>query len=566
MSNRPLISGRKYVAATGHPLASMAATEIMRLGGNAIDAGVGAGIALSVLESTLVSFGGVAPIIVYLAESDEVVTISGLGGWPRAVDPDYFQRLHGGRMPAGILRTIVPAAPDAWITALGRYGRMSFADVASFAIEFAEDGFLTYPFMTELIDSSRDKFGAYPSNREIYLPDGQPPRPGTLFRQPALASSIRYMAEEDRAAAARGGREAGLAAARGAFYEGDIAREILAFHRDHGGLLTAEDLSGFSVAVEASAAIEYRGWEVHACGPWCQGPMLLQILKIVEGFDLSNIGHNTADYLHILCEAVKIAAKDRDDFYGDPRFVDVPIADLLSDERAGMLRAQIDASRAETDYPHCEIRARNGSPSGGSPSGGSAMDTTFVTTADSKGNVFAATPSDAAYNAPVIPKLGFVVSPRGQQSWTDPSHPSSVAPGKRPRLTPNPALAIIRGEKIMAFGSPGGDVQTQAMVQCLLNHLHFGFDIQAATEQPRFASYNFPSSFEPHERHPGLMRVEDSLEALTGNDLRARGHKVEAWPELSWLAGSVSMVAFDFRTGMMQAGSDPRRAGYAVGW
>ena len=201
MTSKPLVTGRRFVVAAGHPLSAMAAAEVLRSGGNAIDAGVAAGIATGVLESILVSFGGVAPIILYSAEHDEMVTISGLGTWPAAVDRDYFNRLHGGRIPLGILRTVVPAAPDAWITALSRYGRMGFADVANFAIEYARDGFLTYPFFTDRIAEKLAGYSRYPSTAAIYLPDGAPPTAGTLFRQPELGASLQYLADVDRAAA-----------------------------------------------------------------------------------------------------------------------------------------------------------------------------------------------------------------------------------------------------------------------------------------------------------------------------------------------------------------------------
>jgi gamma-glutamyltranspeptidase/glutathione hydrolase len=560
MSLKPVISGRRFAIAAGHPLASMAGAEVLRSGGNAIDAGVAAGIALSVLESTLVSFAGVAPIIIRSAETEEIVTISGLGPWPKAVTPDYFNRVHGGRIPPGILRTVVPAAPDAWITALARYGTMGFSDVATFAVDYAENGFRTYDFMAELIETQQEQFARFPSTREIYLPGGSPPDIGSLFFQPALAATIRFMADEDNAAAARSGREAGLAAARAAFYTGDIAHSMASFIEAQGGLLRLEDLRDFSVGVEPTYAVQFGEWQVHGCGPWSQGPMLLQILKIAEGYDLKGLGHNSADYLHVLCEAIKLAAADRDAYYGDPQFVDVPMDILLSDEHAAKQRSRI-------NMEHVAAGGRGDPRSAPDPRpDGASMDTTYVCVVDHKGNIFSATPSDASYNAPVVPDLGFVVSPRGSQSWADVSHPSSVAPGKRPRLTPNPALAVHPDGRLIPFGSPGGDVQTQAMAQCLINYLVFGFDIQTATEVPRFSSYDFPSSFEPHDRQPGVMRIERSLEVELGNALTARGHLVQQWPDLTWLAGSVSMIDYDLRSGLFEAGADPRRSAYAIGW
>lgn len=561
MTCKPQVAGRRYAVASGHPLASMAASEVMRAGGNAIDAGVAAGIALGVLESELVSFGGVAPIILYSAEADEIVTISGLGTWPAAVDPDYFRREHGGRIPLGILRTVVPAAPDAWITALARYGRMGFADVASFAIAYAREGFRTYQFFHDVIAEKPDGFGRYPSTAGIYLPGGAPPKVGSIFRHSALAASLTHLADVDRAAAATGGREAGLDAVRAAFYKGDMAARMVAHVRNEGGLLTRDDLAGFAVEVAPSVSVRFGDWHVHGCGPWCQGPMLLQALKILERYDLHALGHNSAEYVHLLTEALKRAAWDRDRFYGDPNFVDVPLDRLLSEAHARALADTIRPDRAangETDGPEIAAKADLAVDA-------SAMDTSYACTADAEGNVFSATPSDAPHHAPVSPELGFIISARGSQAWTAPAHPSSARAGKRPRLTPNPALAVGPDGRMMPFGSPGGDVQTQAMLQGFLNRVVFGMEPQAATEAPRFATYDFPSSWEPHERQPGVLRIEAALHAEVGDALRTRDHDVQPWPERTWRAGSLSLIERG-DDGWMAAGSDPRREGQAIGW
>lgn len=564
MTCKPLVTGQRYAVAAGHPLAAMAASEIMRSGGNAIDAGVAAGIATEVLESILVGFGGVAPIILYSAEHDEMVTISGLGTWPKSVDANYFNRLHGGRIPLGILRTVVPAAPDAWITALSRYGRMSFAEVASFAIEFARDGFPMYKFFSARIAEKQEGYARYPSTAAIYLPNGAPPVPGEIFRQRELGASIQFLADEDRAAAVKGGRAAGLAAARHAFYEGDIAREMVSHVQSEGGELTLEDLRDFSVELEKPISVRFGEWQVNGCGPWCQGPMLLQALNIVKTFDLHALGHNSADYVHMMCEAIKLAASDRDLYYGDPKLVDVPMDRLLSDAHARAQAARIRMNRA-TSFADADKDAA-AEAKADLAVGDSSMDTSYVCVVDKAGNAFSATPSDAPHHAPVAPKLGFLVSARGSQSWTNPDHPASVAPGKRPRLTPNPALAVGPEGRIMPFGSPGGDVQTQAMLQGFVNRVVFGFDTQHAVESPRFATYDFPSSWEPHERQHLVLKLENTLDTAIGADLAARGHNVESWPDLVWTAGSLSLIEFDRQKGRMAAGSDPRREAYAIGW
>ncbi|WP_071796193.1 gamma-glutamyltransferase family protein [Natronohydrobacter thiooxidans] len=557
---RPVLYGRTHAVSSGHALATHAAAEILRDGGNAIDAGVAAGIALGVLESELVSIAGVAPIILYSAEHDHVVTISGVGNWPALTNPEVFVREHDGKIPVGVLRTVVPAAPDAWITALNRYGTMNFDEVAHFAIDFAANGFHMYPLMAELIGKNRSNFERFASNAEIYLPDGDVPKVGELFLQTDLARSLQFMADEARAGAKRGGRRAGLAAARDAFYRGDLARAILAHQQAEGGWLRADDLEKFHVDIEEPLQVVFRGVDVYGCGAWCQGPLLLEMLKILEPLDLPGLGHNSADYLHVLAETIKLGAADRERFLGDPRQVDVPLAHILSDGFAAQRRACIDMTRATPAMPD-----PGDSPAAEPPVEGQ-MDTSYVCVVDRVGNVFSATPSDSSYNVPVVPGLGFVVSGRGSQSWVDTSHPSAVAPGRRPRLTPNPALAMTAGT-IIPFGSPGGDVQTQAMLQVLLNRLVFGMDVQSAVDAPRIASYSFPSSFAPHESEPGVLRVEARIAETTRVDLAGRGHLVVDWPDSTWLAGSVSMIAADRTPAItLRAAADHRRAGYAQAW
>ena len=272
-SYRPVISARRHVVSAGHYLAAHAGFAILEAGGNAIDAGVAAGIALGVLQSDLVNVAGVAPIILYHAESRKVFTVSGLGPWPKLVTPDYFMKRHGGKIPRGLLRTVVPAAPDAWIQALQRWGSMSFGDVAAASVRFAKEGFAAHPLLCETITTHRREYEEWPSNRAIYLPNGRPPRVGEIFVQTDLAKSLQYMIDEERAAAPKG-RDAGLEAARSAFYTGDIGRTIVAYHEQNGGLLRMDDLAEFRSGIEASVSVPFGDFSVHTCGPWCQGPVL----------------------------------------------------------------------------------------------------------------------------------------------------------------------------------------------------------------------------------------------------------------------------------------------------
>jgi gamma-glutamyltranspeptidase/glutathione hydrolase len=574
MPFRPTIMGTRHMIASGHYHASIAGFEILEGGGNAIDAGVCAGIALAVVESTYVSLAGVAPIAIYLADERRVVTISGLGGWPKAASCELFAQRHGGVIPRGILRTVVPAAPDAWITALQKFGTMSFCDVAEAAIRFAQHGFPMYPFMAATIAGSAREIGEWPSNAAIYLPGGAPPPLGLPFVQTALAGTLRHMCDEERASAGRG-RDGALDAVRDCFYKGDIARAILGFHRTSGGLLTAEDLSGFRVEIEPAVRRRFHDVDVYSCGPWCQGPMLLQQLAILEQADLRALRHNTPGYVHILTEAIKLAAADREAFYGDPRFVDVPLDRLLSPAYATERLRLIDANRAFPDLPPAGNSSRpitenitNEERSGERHPVN--LDTSYVCTIDRFGNAFSATPSDPVTGAPVVPQTGFVVSPRGGQSWADRNHPSSVMPGKRPRLTPNPAIAIREGKFIMPFGTPGHDSQTQVMLQTFLNIIVFDMDLQDAVEAARFCSLSFPSSASPHQSHPGRLLLETPVFRGAGEALADLGHRVEEWPaagaEYFQNASASCAIQLDLTTGVLKGGADHRRPAHVVGW
>ena len=568
-SLRPVIMGTRHMAVAGHYGAAHAAFAVLEAGGNAVDAGVAAGIALGVLQSDLVNVAGVAPIILYRAKTREVLTISGLGTWPRAITSDFFQKHCGGAIPHGVLRTVVPAAPDAWITALEQFGTMSFGECAAAAIRFASEGFPMYALMSEMIGMHADDYRRWPSSAAIYLPDGRPPRPGERFVQRDLGGTLQYMADEEKAASAKG-RATALQAARDAFYRGDIARTIVAYHRANEGLLSAEDLADFRVAIEPPARTRFGELDVYACGAWCQGPALLEMLNILVGVDLQGMGHNSVDYAHTLTETIKLAFADRERYFGDPRFVDVPVATLLSGAYAESRRALLRADRAWPGLPPAGDMPRRDTGDGPVPTrqraSAGAHDTSCVSVIDKDGNVFVATPSDPSYDTPVIPGTGLCPSSRGSQSWADPSHPSCVAPGKRPRLTPMAALAFLPDGSPMPLATPGGDVQAQALLQVLLNITVFGMNPQQAVEAPRFASYSFPDSFEPHSYSPGVLYVENRVSQSVRDGLASLGHEVVDWPDFVWRAGAVCVQRLDRARGVIAAGADPRRPCYAVGW
>lgn len=564
LSLRPVLAGLKHVISAGHYLATQVGMDVLQGGGNAVDAGVAAGIALGVVQSDIVNVGGVAPILIYEAATQKVSSISGLGCWPAAASLDLFLREHGGTIPAGVLRTVIPAAPDAWITALERFGTLTFGEAAAGAIRLAREGFVMYALMAEVLDEHRDDYARWPSSAAIYLPNGRPPRAGEVFRQADLAGTLQYMADQERAQAAQG-RSAGLAAARRAFYQGDIAAAIVNYHRQEGGLVTAQDLADFSVEVEEPLTTRFRGVDVYSCGYWCQGPSLLQMLNIVEPRDLKSLGHNSAAYIHLLVEAIKLAFADREAYYGDPRLHRVPHDMLLSKAYALQRLGLIDPARAGPDVPQAGSAARTFAPEDTARTD-PRLDTSYVAVVDRHGNAFSATPSDGSYNSPVIPGTGIIASGRGSQSWAQAGHPCAVGPGRRPRLTPNPSLAIKPGQYVMPFGTPGGDVQCQAMLQTFLNVEIFGMDLQQAVEAPRFASFGFPSSFEPHSVQPGRLMVEDLVARQIGETLAGMGHQVQWWHDRNWRAGAMCAVRHDLQTGIRWGGADPRRPAYAAGF
>lgn len=572
-SFRPSVLGTRGMVVSGHYLASLAGWQVLEMGGNAVDAGVAVGLATNVVESVFTGIGGVAPCLLYLAERDEVIAISGVGTLPKAASMDFFVNEKGGAVN-GIHATVVPAAMDAWLTALEQYGTLSFADVAASALGLAAEGFPVYPFLARLLDYGRAGNQRYESNAAIYLPGGTAPRVGEMFYQRDLARTLGYLVDEE-AAHARFGREEGIRAARRAFYEGDIAARMVQFHRDNGGFLTREDLAGFRVGIEPPSAINLAGARVFAGGPYSQGPSLLQALKILSNADLKALGHNSIEYIHLIAETIKLVAADRDAYLGDPRFIDVPLEALLSDEygqrRFGDIAAEAQqraiAGRIGGEaWPSASDREAGRKASGeGSPA--SNYGTSYFCVVDRDGNIFSATPSDGASNGAngaVVPGLGFLPSVRGISLWADPDHPSCVAPGKRPRLTMGPAIVFDRG-RVSAFGTPGTDVQLQAMLQTFFAVELFGMDPQEAVEAPRFASYGFPGSFYPHAWNPGRLNLEAGIPEATGAGLAERGHDVVWWPDNEWLAGSMCYVRKNVETGIISAGADPRRTAYAIG-
>jgi gamma-glutamyltranspeptidase/glutathione hydrolase len=478
---------------------------------------------------------------------------------------------HGGKIPPGLERCVVPAAPDAWITALENFGTMSFGEAASSAIRFARDGFAMYPLMSQFLHDNRALYERWPSSGKVFLPKGRAPLPGEIFVQADLARTLQYLVDEEKKVARRKGRRAGLKAARAAFYKGDVAAQVAKHIQKEGGLMRFEDFAGFRVNFEPTVRTRFEGIELHACGPWSQGPVLPMALNILKGYDLRALGHNSPEYIHVLCEALKLAFSDRHNHFGDPNFVKVPINGLMSEKYAAWRRSLI-SDQAWAEMPPAgnpktlSQIANRWMPAPQPDEAPGPGDTSYVCVIDRHGNAFSCTPSDGSDKTPIIPGVGIVCSGRGTQSWADTTHPCSVAPGKRPRLTPSPALAFRNGKAYMPFGTPGGDVQPQAMLQVFLNINVFGMAPQDAVEAPRFSTYSYPGSFEPHPYYPGRLFLESRISKATGEALAAQGHKIGWWNDMTWLAGAVCTIVNDHKRGVLHGGADPRRPAYVLGW
>ncbi len=577
-SFRPAVMGNTHAVSAGHYLATAAAYRILEQGGNAIDAGVAGGLAINVVLPHLTNFGGVAPIILHHVGQSETVTIDGLGRWPQAANLERYLRDYSNDIPEGIPRTVVPAAPDAWLTALELYGTMSLQQVITPALELARDGFPVHPplhrALTALCTEIDGRLSGeeWRSTRRTFFPSGGAPAVGSVLVQQELATTFQRLIDVERSAGAKH-RDQGIRAVREVLYQGELAEAMVRFCRDQGGLLTHEDLANFRVTIGEPSVGQYRDVGVYTCGPWCQGPVTIQALQILERFDLLKMGHNSADYIHVTLEALKLAFSDRHAYYGDPDFVSVPIEGLLSKDYASDRGTLIDMSRATPGMPspgnpwlfqrNSVHRGRHVSDPSPAP-GELQADTSYLCVVDRWGNVFSATPSDGIGTTPIVPGLGFILSHRGSQTWLESDHPCVLEPGKRPRLTPNPAIVFRDGKPWMPFGTPGGDVQCQSMVQVLLNVVEFGMDAQQAIEAPRFSTWSFPNSFWPHAYNPGLVGIESRVEQETLRELERRGHRIELWEDWSGQSGNVCAIEIDHRSPILRAGADPRREAYAI--
>jgi gamma-glutamyltranspeptidase/glutathione hydrolase len=588
-TTRPELLGTHGMVASTHWLASATGMSVLERGGNAVDAAVAAGFVLQVVEPHLNGPGGDVPILVG-GPTDPVSVYCGQGPTPQAATIEAYRDLGLDIVPGtGLLAAVVPGAFGAWTLLLEQRGTWSLRDVLEPAIGYAADGFPLLPAVCATIGRVEQLFrDEWETSAATYLPGGALPTGGERFRNPVLADTYRRIVAEAEAAAS--GREAQIRAGRDAFYRGFVAEAIDRWSRTtevmdtsgrrHSGVLEADDLARWQPTVEAPVSVDYAGLTLHKTGPWGQGPVLLQALRLLEGFDLPAMGHLSADWVHTVIEAMKLSYADREAWYGDPEHVDVPLETLLSPEYAAQRRTLI-GDRASYEL-------RPGSPDGRTPrlptagsstpaaaagtgeptvlrDGTTRGDTCHVDVVDRDGLMVSATPSGGwLQSSPVIPELGFCLGSRAQMLWLEPGLPTSLAGGVRPRTTLTPSMATRDGIPVLAFGTPGGDQQDQWSLAFLLAHLHGGLDLQAAIDAPMFHTDHFPSSFWPRQAMPGRLVAEDRLPAGVLDELRRRGHDLQVVD--GWSQGRLSAVARDQQTGFLKAAANPRgMSGYAVG-
>jgi gamma-glutamyltranspeptidase / glutathione hydrolase len=573
-TTRPELRGTFGMVASTHWLASAAGMAVLERGGNAFDAAVAAGFALQVVEPHLNGPGGDLPAIVYSAERDAVHVICGQGTAPARATIDGFRALDVDVIPGtGLLPAVVPGAFDGWLLMLRELGTWRLADVLEFAIGFAAGGFPVVPRISGTIAQVEGLFRSeWTSSAEVFLAGGVP-APGTLFRNPRLAETYRRIVQESRG----GTREQELERARTLWYEGFVADAVDGFVRReamdstgtrHAGFLCGDDLAAWHAVLEEPVSVDYRGHTVFKTGPWGQGAVFLQQLRLLEGLDLAALGLGSAELVHAVVEAAKLSFADREAWYGDPDFVDVPLELLLSDRYADERRCLIadtasDELRPGGDEPRlpspvtAEFAAGIGEPTR------AAGDTCHVDVADRAGNLVSATPSGGwLWSSPVVPELGFPLGTRAQMFWLEEGLPNSLEPRKRPRTTLSPSLAFRNGDPYLAFGTPGGDQQDQWSLLFFLHHVDFGLDLQAAIDAPAFHTNHFPSSFYPRDAHPRQIEVEGRFSIDVVAQLRQRGHEVVLTGD--WALGRVSAAARE--NGLLKAAANPRgMQGYAIG-
>jgi gamma-glutamyltranspeptidase / glutathione hydrolase len=553
-TTRPELRGTFGMVASTHWLASQTGMAVLERGGNAFDAAVATGFVLQVVEPHLNGPGGEVPAVFWSADRGEPLALCGQGVAPAAATIERFHALGHRLIPGtGVLAACVPGAFGGWLLLLREFGTWRLADVLEFAIGYAELGYPLHQRIRATIELNEELIAGWPGSRDLYLPA---PEAGALFRNPALAATYRRIVDESRG----GSREDEIENARRAWYEGFVADEIDRFVAAEGGLLTGADLASWRATIEPVVTFDYRGLTVCKTQPWASGPVGLQQLALLQGFDLADL--SAAEFVHLVVECGKLAFADRDALYGDS--AEVPLDTLLSASYNDERRALV-GEDASGDYEPGlgrlpSMHAEEATVGSGEPGRG----TVHLDIADRFGNLLSATPSGGwLQSSPVISALGWSLGTRAQMFWLEEGLASSLEPGTRPRTTLSPGLALRDGEPYLAWGTPGGDQQEQWALHAFLRHVDLGLDLQGAIDSPEFHTDHLISSFFPRGFARKSLAVESRFDSRTIRDLESRGHDVSVWP--AWSAGRVSAVARE-RDGLLRAGANPRgMQGYAVG-
>jgi gamma-glutamyltranspeptidase/glutathione hydrolase len=611
-TTRPEIDGTFGVVTSTHWIATAVGMGVLERGGNAFDAAVATAFTLQVVEPHLNGPGGDVPVLLYDVKKGKPELICGQGPAPAGATIAHYKSEGLDMVPGtGLLAACVPGMFDTWMTLLRDYGTLRIADVLGPAIGYARNGYPLVERISATIDTVKDLFREHwPTSAAVYLPGGNVPRPGTMFSNPKIADTYERILRE----AQNGSREAEIDRARKVWSQGFVAEAVDRFFRGqeimdtsgrrHRGVLTADDMAKWQATVEAPIAYDYGRYTVLKAGPWTQGLVTLQQLALCKRLGFDGLDPAGADFIHLQVEAAKLAFADRDTFYGDPKFVDVPIETLLSDayndERRKLItgeasnvirpgsiagfgktmglrladsaRAAVGASGAgeptvgdipwthdEDDLPDvAAVRARKREKMGATPG-----DTVHFDIVDRDGNMVSSTPSGGwLHSSPVIPDLGFCLGTRAQMFWLEEGHPASLAPGKRPRSTLTPTMALRDGDPYLAWGSPGGDQQDQWITQFFLRHVHAKMNLQEAIDAPAWHTEHFLSSFWPRTARPGVVVVEGRVPKATQDELKQRGHKVEVGPD--WSEGRLTAASKDGKR--RKAAANPRgMQGYAAG-
>ena len=596
-TTRPVIMGRKGVVTAGHYLAATAGYRIIEKGGNAVDAAASMSICVNLLEPQSCGIAGEVPVLIYSAKEQKSYAISGVGWSPEDFSIEWCKNNGIDLIPGdGYLPITVPAPIGTWALALAKFGTLSFADILAPAIELAEYGYPMYESLRDTLSKGKEKYlNLYPTTGEIYLPKGKVPEIGDLLINADFANMLKLIVSEEKSNIHKG-RIAGIEAGCNAFYKGAIAENILEFISNnpvedasgssHTGLLSDKDLAEWNAEIDTPLQYNYRGVDVLKCSSWTQGPVFLQQLAILQNYNLKSMRHNSSEYLHTIIEAAKLAFADREAYYGDPKFDDVPFDYLLSDKynkkRSSLISNEasmelrpgaINNSRIP-EYTNDTVQDNNRyalgvekRPTKNLGLGHAHMgDTTHLDAIDKYGNMVAATPSGGWLGtSPVVKGVGFPMGTRGQMFYLNPMRPNALEPRKRPRATLTPSMVTINGKPDMVFGTPGGDSQDQWTLQFFLNYYEFGMNLQEALDASTVHSIHFPSSFYPREAFPGQISAENNIPAKTIEELEQKGHIVNKTN--SWAHGKVMGITFDTERNIISGAAAAKGIiGYCIGW